>query len=326
MPQSPQPIPADQPSQPLLEGRPEERKRSRRLVLWSVGLCVSLSLAIIPPLVNPKAQSVQIGILIGVVAIGVGLLVEQNLRSDQLATEVRTELKVNADLTADGLHDISTIITASLECREHVAQVISMWSAIDDHRNFHTFQKIRRARGQEFLNCLTELASGAITVNVDGPFSARMRSFSDVASYRAISVGPLGFWRGTFGRNYLRAQAASIRDDGLAVERIFVLEDNERATAEPIVRAQVAAGIKVWVVRRSQMESIYQQHAIEQGVLHFKDGSKLLMQPIARGAGQQADRERLSVISAEIAEAEFSLTLLKSHSTIIHSNTEWPFE
>ena len=109
------------------------------------------------------------------------------------------------------------------------------------------------------------------------------------------------------------------------MERVFVIEDSDASIAEPILRAQVTAGITVWALLRSHISNIYQQHAVDQGVLYFSDGSRLLMQPLARGYGQQADRERLSAIPAEIKAAERSLDLLKRHAVNLLENTPWSF-
>jgi hypothetical protein len=304
---------------------PEKRPWSLHRTVWLIGLAIALAVAIIPPFIDPKHEFIEVGILIGLATICVGLLVEQRLRDEHLAQELHARLQADADRTNEALGGIASVTRASAECKEYVTQLVDSWMLIDTRHNTIAFSDIRNARGQEFMNSLTELVSGAITIGVDSPYSARTRLFDNVAEYRAISVGPLEFWRGSFGQHYLEVHRRAISDHGLIVERVFVIEDSEASTAEPILRAQVDARIKVWALLRSQILNIYQQHAIDQGVLYFKDGSRLLMQPLARGYGQQADSERLSVIPAEIAAAEFDLRVLKGHAVRLLENTPWPF-
>jgi hypothetical protein len=335
------------PSNQSSPASPERRPWSLHRTVWLIGLAIALAIAVIPPFIDPKYEFVQVGILIGLAAICLGLLVEQRLRDEHLAGELHTrletdarelhtrletdtrelhaKLQTDAERTNEALGGISSITRASTECREYVTQLVDNWMLIDARYNFPTFSDMRSARGQEFMNFLTELVSGTATVGVDSPYSARTRPFDNVKEYRAVSVGPLEFWKGTFGQHYLEVHRRAISHHGLKVERVFVIEDSDATIAEPILRAQVAAGITVWVLLRSRMSNIYQQHAVDQGVLVFRDDSKLLMQPLARGYGQQADRERLSAIPAEIKAAERSLELLKSHAHNLLENTPWPF-
>lgn len=288
------------------------------------GILISAALAVIPPLIDPKYIYIQVGILIGLVSICLGLLIEQAVRNDEASIELDGRLRAHVDETIDALGQLSPIASASQECREYVNQVINSWMQIDQRDDLAVFSSIRRTKAQELSSFLTDLANGSITVSIDGPFSVRARQFDDVASYRAVSMGPLEFWTTNFGRNYLETQRESIQMNGLVVERIFVLDDNQIAAAEPVVRAQVAAGVQVWVLPRSSVPNIHREHVVDQGVLIFKNGDKLLMQPLAGGYQMRADRERLSINSRDLIAAEFSLSILQRHAIKLEERAPWP--
>ncbi len=311
----------------LTHGRQNEDTLSwpRRRVLWTVGVLISLALAVIPPLIGPKYVYIEVGILMGLVGVCLALLIEQALRHDETSVEIDSRLRAHADKTADAINQIHPIAFASQECRNVVAQIVRSWMQIDERNYPAVFSSMRHTRAVELSTLLAELAHGSTTVGIDGPFSVRARQFDDnVREYRAISVGPLEFWTTNFGANYLEAQHESIKKNGTEVERIFVLDDNQIATAEPIIRAQVTAGVQVWVVRRNLVPHYNRKHIADQGILTFENKERMLMQPLARGY-QMADRERLSVDPGEISEAMSSQDILRQYATKLEEATPWPF-
>ncbi|GAA4097317.1 hypothetical protein [Nonomuraea soli] len=108
------------------------------------------------------------------------------------------------------------------------------------------------------------------------------------------------------------------------VERIFVSDDPTTPHLEDVVRAQAAAGIDTWLVLREWVPEHHREHVVDQGVLSFRNGTKLLMQPRATQYRQKADRERLSVLPNEIRAAEFSLDLIRSHAFKVTATSSWP--
>jgi hypothetical protein len=275
--------------------------------------------------IGSKYVYIQVAILIGLVGIAVGFLIENTLRSDQQATELEERLETDAQRIAESLRQISPVAQASTELRDFIGQVARAWTEIDRRGKAAILSEIHHDKAQEYVSLLTDLAAGVITVGIDGPYSVRLRSFEDVRSYRAASMGPLEFWTTNFGRNYLEAQRRSIESNKLTVERVFLLEDEQIDTAEPILRAQASAGIQVWVLRRRSVPEVHKEHIIDQGIIQFKNDQKLLMRPMANHYQEQADRERLSAVRSEIVAAEFSLSILRVHAVSLQSNTSWPF-
>jgi hypothetical protein len=306
------------------------------VLLWSLGIVISLAVAIIPPWVDPKYIYIQVAILIGLMAICIGFLIQNALKYDEqsAALEKRMQadagvlekrMQADADMIAQVLKELSPIANASPACKDFVTKVVKNWAAIERRGEVAVFSDIHRDIVQGALGSLMDLASGVITVGMDGPYSVRLRRFDDVLSYRAVSIGPLEFWMTNFGKNYLETHRKSIQDGGLEVERIFILDDSQLDVAEPILRTQVASGIQVWVVRRTSVSDIHRAHIIDQGVVEFRDNQKLLMRPLATRYQEQADRERLSVIPGEILAAEHSLNVLRSNAVELQADTAWPF-
>lgn len=282
-------------------------------------------LAIVPPWIDPRHEYIQVGILIALVSVCLGLMIEQHFHGEQVSEMFESGFTANGDRIVGLLKDLSAILAAPPECKACVEQLVAKWELIGHRGDVGVFREIRTAKAAEFVNSLGELASGAVTVGIDSPYSVRSRPFDDVASYRAVSVGPLEFWQGRYGQHYLAEQGDAITEHGVIVERVFVIDDGDQAIAEPIIRAQVAAGVKVWVVLDSQIPDAYRAHVVDQGVITFAGGEALLMQPLAPAYGRRADRERLSLIAAEIAAAEFSLSQLKHHAVPIQTDTSWPY-
>ncbi|MFJ7074428.1 hypothetical protein [Streptomyces sp. NPDC098781] len=294
-----------------------------RRTLWICGLIASLALAIVPPLVG-SSTALQLGIVISLAGVSIALLVEQSTKTEQMSSEVRQELATQAAEISAAVRGVTPVIESPPPCKQFVLDYVRSYQAIEQHSDVAVFADIRRSKGEELLDCMRDLSNGAVTVSIDGPYSVRARSFDDVSLYRAVSMGPFEFWRGSFGQRYLDMQRSAIERFDLTVERIFVFPHAEDPILEEVVRSQVAAGIDTWVVLRSWVPEHHQEHVVDQGVLKFRNGSKLLMQPLATQYRQRADRERLSVISSEIRAAEFSLDIVRSNAVKMTETSPWP--
>src|SRR5439155_22237910 len=86
------PVPSNQSS----PASPERHPWSLHRPVWLIGLAIALAVAVIPPFIDLKYEFVQVGILIGLAAICLGLLVEQRLRDEHLAGELHTRLETDA--------------------------------------------------------------------------------------------------------------------------------------------------------------------------------------------------------------------------------------
>ncbi|WP_069161819.1 hypothetical protein [Nocardia altamirensis] len=295
-----------------------------RRAFWTVGILLSLALAVVPPLVD-KSKTLQGAIIVGLLGVCIGLLIEQVLRLEQTAGDVRTELHNQADQVSVAVREISPVVSAPPPCKQFVLDYVSAYQAIDQHGAVQVFEDMRRSKAEELLASLRELANGAITVSVDGPYSVRARSLDDVQAYRAMSMGPFGFWKAAFGQRFLEIQRSAIARLGLAVERIFVFDSSDDlAILEDIVRTHVAAGVEVWVVSRAWVPQHHRVHVIDLGMLSFRNGTKLLFEPRGSQYRQSATTERLSVVPSEIRAAEFSLELIRSDAVRILADTPWP--
>jgi hypothetical protein len=280
-------------------------------------------LAIVPPLIDSSA-ALQLGIIIGLAGVSIALLVEQSAKTEQLTSEMRQQLTTQAAEISAAVRGVTPVIEAPPPCKQFTLDYVRSYQEIDQHSDVAVFKDIRRSKTEELLDCLRDLANGAVTVSIDGPYSVRARSFDDVVLYRAVSMGPFNFWEGSFGQRYLDTQRLAVERFGLTVERFFVFPNPEESGIEEVVRSQVAAGIDAWVVFRSWVPEHHQQHVVDQGVLTFRNGSKLLMQPLATQYRQRADSERLSVIPSEIRSAEFSLDIVRSNAIKMTENSQWP--
>ncbi|MEV6384393.1 hypothetical protein AB0M31_33870 [Streptomyces sp. NPDC051773] len=302
---------------------PSLRTPRARRTLWTCGVVLSLGLAIAPPLLG-SSQAVQLAILVGLIGLCIALLIEQAMKAEHMTAEVRTQLQREADQISSAVAEITPVIKAPAPSKQFVLDYIEFSQNIDRQGEIAVFSDIRRSKGEELLNCMRELANGAVTVSIDGPYSVRARPFDDVLLYRAVSMGPFEFWRGTFGQRYLETQHSAIRDHGLSVERIFVLDGTEPSEVEEIIRGHAALGVDTWVVFRRWVPEHHHEHVVDQGVLSFRNGVKLLMQPRATRYRQRADSERLSVLASEIRAAEFSLDIVRSNAVRIGEGVLWP--
>lgn len=308
----------DEPSTPS-----SARTRRIRRTLWVCGIIASLALAIIPPLID-SSSSLQLGVIIGLTGVSIALLVEQSTKTEQVASEVQQQLQAQSDAISTAVRGVTPVLEAPPPCKQFVLDYVRSYQDIEQHSAVTVFADIRRSKGEELLDCLRDLSNGAVTVSIDGPYSVRARSFDDVVLYRAVSMGPFGFWKGSFGQRYLDMQRSAVDRFGLTVERIFVFPDPDEPGIEEVVRLQVAAGIDTWIVFRSWVPEHHEEHVIDQGVLTFRNDSKLLMQPLATQYRQRADRERLSVVPSEIRSAEFSLDIVRSNAIKMTADSPWP--
>jgi hypothetical protein len=309
-----------------VEDHTDQAPRPRRRVrtaLWGSGILVALAIAIIPPLLDPSKSYVQVGIIVGLVGVCIGLLIEQTAKADRLASDVSVRLHHQAELIANSISEITPVVAAPPPCKKFVFNYVKFYQDIDPQRGVAVFADIQRSKSAELIDCLRDLSNGAVTVNVDGPFSIRARSFDDVLRWKAVSMGPFEFWDTPFGKRYFETQRSAIERLGLAVERIFVFDDAADPRIGGLVAPNIAVGVDTWVVARSWVSDHNHQHVVDQGVLTFRNGTKLLVQPRSSRGRHKADVERLSVIPSEIHAAEFSLSIVQSNAVKVTADSPW---
>jgi hypothetical protein len=289
---------------------------ARRKAIWLVGIVVSLLLATVPPLIDPKYSYIQVGILVGLAGICVALLVEQALRADQTAATIERELDRSSRNAIEAVSMLAPLISASGPCQTFVRDVVRQWRRVDQN-DIPIFRDILEHFSHEFVGRLTELAGGSIAVTIDGPNGFRSRSFAGISSYRTISVGSLDFWNTPFGLRYLREQQRCIQEHGLLVDRIIVVDQPDEEQARVVAELQEEAGVRTSIVFRRWVADQHQVHLADQGIVAYSDGRKLLMRPTSTPPRRYADLERLSTVPAELAASEFSISVVRAYARTV---------
>lgn len=236
-------------------GRPSWWKRQ---LIW--GVLISIALGVLSILVDRGGDALRFAVVVMLVGVAVTVGIEMLFRLDNLASAravsaarqeaAATELaKRQAELQRQ-LREFGAYAEAPQNCRDFFLRIVDDWKLIEQRRSV-ILEWARDDAVRDFHARISELALGRTPV--DSRHNFRSHPLQDFAEIRSVNTKTTDYWRSARGRRYLEHQRTGITGGDLVVSRIFVLGKDEIEPVEEVVRANVAAGIKVSVVLREEI-------------------------------------------------------------------------
>lgn len=168
---------------------------------------------------------------------------------------------------------------------------------------------------------LAHLTSGRFDHDESGRIRAMIRAFGEANSIQAISDGNFPSWwsQGIVAKDYTRANLHAI-ERGATVDRIFIVSSaGHLEQARETLTAQIGAGVTVWVLRSSEVQSIEIAAILEKGSNFAVFDDELVSVETYEG---QRPKGFLSIRPAEVVDYRERWDMLRANSKRIASAAE----